>query len=65
MARIMTSEIIEKLRKAVEKYGDLPFEICDADIGVQYADVSVYANTFENGGCQDEDETPAIGIQFQ
>ena len=63
MARRMTSEIIAALQKAVEKHGDLPFELCDADNSVTYGDVTVFANTVQNGGADDE-EGQAIGLQF-
>ena len=59
-----TSEIIAALQDAVARYGDLPFEVCDADNGVHFSDVTIYANTVENGGCYDEDDEPVIGIQF-
>ncbi len=60
----MTSEIIANLQKCVDKYGDLPFQISDSDNGCGYFDVTVFANTLENGGCCDPDDIPAIGISF-
>lgn len=60
----MTSEIIEALQKVVREHGDLPFMVTDNDNGVDYFDVSVFVNTFENGGCCDKDDQPAIGISF-
>lgn len=59
----MTSEIIEQLQKCVEKYGDMPFEIRDNENGCSFFDISVFADTIENGGCYEE-ETPVIGISF-
>lgn len=59
----MTSEIIASLQKAVEKHGDLPFELRDNENGCSFFDVTVFADTVENGGCLEE-ETPTIGISF-
>ena len=57
----MTSEIITVLQKMVVKHGDLPFEVLDADNGVNYFVVAVFARTAEN---LSEDETPSIGLMF-
>ena len=46
----MTTEVIAALQELVDTYGDLPFEVLDADNGVDNRD---------NLG---EDETPAIGL---
>lgn len=51
MARRMTSEIIRNLQHLTEKYGDLPFELLDNENGCSYEEVSLFANTIENGGC--------------
>lgn len=59
-----TSEIIAALQKCVDKHGDMPFELRDNENGCSFFDVSVFADTIDNGGC-DEDETPTIGISFQ
>lgn len=59
----MTSEIIANLQKCVDKYGDMPFELRDNENGCSFFEVSIFADTIENGGCLD-DETPTIGISF-
>lgn len=59
----MTSEIIKALQACVDNHGDLPFEVCDNDNGIDYFDISVFVNTLENGGCC-EGDTPTIGISF-
>lgn len=59
----MTSEIVKELQKCVDKYGDLPFELRDNENGCSFFDVSVFADTAENGGCYEE-EIPTIGISF-
>lgn len=58
----MTSEIIKSLQKCVYKYGDMPFELRDNENGCSFFDVSVFADTIENGGYEGEAET--IGISF-
>ena len=63
MARRMTSEIIGNLQHLIGKYGDLPFELRDNENGCSYEEVSLFADTAENGGCE-EGETPTIGISF-
>lgn len=63
MARRMTSEIISNLQDLVEKHGDLPFELRDNENGCSFEDVSLYADTAENGGYE-EGETATIGISF-
>lgn len=63
MARRMTSDIISNLQSLVDKYGDLPFELRDNDNGCRFEDISIFAATEANGGC-DEEETPTIGISF-
>lgn len=63
MARRMTSEVIRNLQSLVKKYGDLPFELRDNENGCSFEDVSLFADTEENGGCE-EGETPTIGISF-
>lgn len=63
MAKRMTSEIISNLQSLVNKYGDLPFELRDNENGCSFDEVSLFADTAENGGCE-EWETPTIGILF-
>lgn len=58
----MTSEIIKSLQRCVDKYGDIPFELRDNENGYSLFDVSVFADTIENGGCEGEAES--IGISF-
>lgn len=62
MARRMTSEVISNLQFLVDKYGDLPFKLRDNENGCGFEDVSIFADTQANGGC--EEETPTIGISF-
>ena len=59
----MTSEIIKSLQRCVDKYGDMPFELRDNENGCSFFDVSVFADTIENGGCY-ECEAETIGISF-
>lgn len=59
----MTSEIIAQLQRCVEKYGDKPFELRDNENGCSFFDMSVFADTIENGGCY-ASETESIGISF-
>lgn len=63
MAKRMTSDVIRNLQHLTEKYGDLPFELRDNENGCSYEDISLFADTAENGGCE-ESETPTIGISF-
>ena len=55
----MTTEVIAALQELVDTYGDLPFEVLDADNGVDYFNVTAFAKVADNLG---EDETPAIGL---
>lgn len=59
----MASEIVKVLQACIDKHGDLVFELRDNENGCSYFDVSVFADTAENGGC-DDGETPTIGISF-
>ena len=46
-------------RMTTEVIAALPFEVLDADNGVDYFNVTAFAKVADNLG---EDETPAIGL---